>query len=265
MASESARRRVDMIAAHFSAPDNISTTTAVATHVFPLNCSGGLSSIKRRCDNAMHFARQDSKSQGFFMRPNSTQQDDQSSVHFTSTRSDKEVSSELAAPLFSQPASINSNFQKVRQIQYDVDDFKLPSSQPPKYARITDAPMKFLPKNYTYATKHVGREKKLSPRMDVAESAGKYVLLIELPGISIDDIRVEVHNTTLTVQTTKRSTIASSLSGRTNSSYYKREILEGPFEIVWPLPFDVNPDSVSAELLDGLLRITITKLRVPVW
>lgn len=31
-----------------------------------------------------------------------------------------------------------------------------------------------------------------SPRMDVAESGRNYVLLVELPGVSIHDIRVEV-------------------------------------------------------------------------
>lgn len=258
-----------MISCHLSsaAADNLSP---LATHIFPLNCSGGgLSSIKKRCDNSMHFARQDSRSQGSFMRQASTQQDsDQSSVPFKSTGSGKQESPELMTPLFSQPASVNSNFPKVRNIHYAVDECKLPTSLPPKYSRTTlarDAPMKFIPKNNTYATKRRGMEKKVTPRMDVAESGGKYILLIELPGFSINDIRVEVDNTTLTVGTTKGRTTASSLGDQTSSSYYKREIREGPFEISWPLPFNVNPDSVSAEFLDGLLRITINKLRVPAW
>lgn len=263
------RRRVEMITAHLSAADNI-FATAVGTHVFPLNCSGGLTSIKSRGDNRMHFARQDSRSQGGFMRQASTEQDfsGQSSLPFMSTRSHKDGSSELVTPLFSQPANTNSDVPKVRNLQYAVDDYGLPSPQPPKFARTTierDVPTKFSPKNRTHTTKHLGLEEKQSPRMDVAESKGKYILLIELPGISKDDIRVEVHNTILTVQTTKGRTSACSFSDRANSAYYKREILEGPFEIVWPLPFDVNPDSVSAEFLDGLLRVTIPKLRVPVW
>ncbi|KAF5761924.1 putative alpha crystallin/Hsp20 domain, HSP20-like chaperone [Helianthus annuus] len=262
MASETARRRVEMIGAHFSAVDHISAT-AVAPHLFPLNCSGGLASIKRRCDNTMHFARQNLKSQGCYMRPASTEQDcvDQSSLTSKSTHSQQDLSSELVTtPMFSQPASINSNPPKVRNIQYAVDDYMSPSLQPPKYSRITDVPMKFSHKNNTHATKRLGLEKTRSPRMNIAESVGKYILLIELPGISIDDIRVEVDNTTLTVRTTNGKTAACYFNGCTNSSYYKKEILEGPFEIKWPLPCGVNPDSVSAEFLDGLLRITITKL-----
>ncbi|KAI7726578.1 hypothetical protein M8C21_010995 [Ambrosia artemisiifolia] len=262
MASETARRRVEMIGAHFFAVDHIPAT---ATHLFPLNCSGGLTSIKRRCDNTMHFARQNLKSQGCYMRPATTEQDciDQSSLTFKSTQSKQDLSSEpVTTPMFSQPASINSIAPKVRNIQYADGDYMLPSLQPPKFSRIIerDVPMKFSHRNNTRATKRPGLQKKLSPRMDVAESGGKYVLLIELPGISIDDIRVEVHNTTLTVQTINGKTAACYFNGCSNSSYYKKEILEGPFEIKWPLPCGVNPDSVSAEFLDGLLRITITKL-----
>ncbi|KAJ0669261.1 hypothetical protein HanPI659440_Chr17g0698991 [Helianthus annuus] len=86
MEIQTARRRLETIAAHVSAAGNTS-----ATHLFPLiiiisfkihsiiispceNCSGGLASVKRRCDNSMHFAKQDSESQGCFMRPNSTEQ-----------------------------------------------------------------------------------------------------------------------------------------------------------------------------------------------
>ncbi|KVH97552.1 Alpha crystallin/Hsp20 domain-containing protein [Cynara cardunculus var. scolymus] len=301
MEAQTARRRVEIITAHLSPADNISAT-AVGPHVFPLNCSGGLTSIKRRGDNRIDFARQDSRSQGGFMRQASTEQDfsGQSSLPSMSTLSHKDGSSELVTPLFSQPASINSNVPKVRNLQYAVDDYMLPSPQPPKFARTTverDVPRKFSPKNSMHTTKHLGNqicqmacglshisyvtsfiqnfhidasydtglEEKQSPRMDVAESKGKYILLIELPGISKDDIRVEVHNTTLIVQTAKGRTTSCSFSDRASSSYYRREILEGPFEIVWPLPLDVNPDSVSAEFLDGLLRVTIPKLRVPVW
>ncbi|XP_076946860.1 uncharacterized protein LOC143618605 [Bidens hawaiensis] len=197
MASETARRRVETIGAHFSAADNIS-----ATRLFPLNCSGGLTTIKRRCNNTMHFARQDSKSQGSFMKPTSAQQDsfDQSSLPFKSTLSQQDLSSELVTtPLFSQPASINSNPPKVRNIQYDVGDYVSPSLQPPKFSRTTlerNVPMRLSHNSNTHAAKRLGLEKKLSPRMDVVESGGKYFVLIELPGIRIDDIRVEVDNTT---------------------------------------------------------------------
>lgn len=50
----------------------------------------------------------------------------------------------------------------------------------------------------------------------------------------------------------KRSTQFWKVAGSSNdsiSTYHKREILQGPYEVVWPLPPDVNKDSVSAEFL----------------
>ncbi|KAK8471316.1 hypothetical protein PHAVU_003G195300 [Phaseolus vulgaris] len=63
MVSELVKRRIHMIAAHFSPKDDISTT-----HVLPMNCSGSLNSVLWRCDNKVYFARQASSSLGYFMR-----------------------------------------------------------------------------------------------------------------------------------------------------------------------------------------------------
>lgn len=42
--------------------------------------------------------------------------------------------------------------------------------------------------------------------------------------------------------------MAGSLSDST-SAYLRREIVQGPYEVVWPLPVNVNKDSVSAEFM----------------
>lgn len=55
----------------------------------------------------------------------------------------------------------------------------------------------------------------------------------------------------LTVQG-RRSTQYWKASGFSNdsiSAYHKQEILQGPYQVVWPLPANVNKDSVSAEFL----------------
>lgn len=49
-----------------------------------------------------------------------------------------------------------------------------------------------------------------------------------------------------------RSTQDWKVAGCSNgsiSSYHKREISRGPYQVVWPLPAGVNKDSVSAEFL----------------
>ncbi|KAK7262519.1 hypothetical protein RJT34_30093 [Clitoria ternatea] len=90
-----------------------------------------------------------------------------------------------------------------------------------------------------------------SPRMDVAESEAKYVITVEVPGVRISDISVEVDDQKLCVKG-RRSTSSWTIEGCPNasfSSYHKREILYGPYEVVWPLPAGANKDTVSAEFL----------------
>ena len=41
----------------------------------------------------------------------------------------------------------------------------------------------------------------------------------------------------------------SSFSNDSIFAYHKQEILQGPYQVVWPLPANVNKDSVLAEFL----------------
>ncbi|CAF2261322.1 unnamed protein product [Brassica napus] len=90
-----------------------------------------------------------------------------------------------------------------------------------------------------------------SPRSNVAEYEHNYVVAIELPGASINDIRVEVDNLNLIV-TGRRTSVGQKVDAGTKGSicgYQKQEILQGPFKVSWPLPINVNKDNVSAEFM----------------
>lgn len=248
-----------MIAAHFAATDDLS---AAATHVFPLNCSGSLNSIIQRRDNRLCFARQESSSQACFMRQVSTEQgcSAQSAVPLTCTDSRNES---VEAPRFSRPASLRHNLPNVGYFQPTLHDCKSPCPQPPNFAR----PTREINGQKQFSSKKkingfVGHGFEWSPRMDVAESGESYVITVELPGVSISDIRVEVNDENLTVtgDCSTRWWKVASCSRDKISAYHKREILQGPYQVVWPLPVNANKDSVSAEFLDGFLRITIPKL-----
>ncbi|XLS63823.1 hypothetical protein HN51_023797 [Arachis hypogaea] len=85
---------------------------------------------------------------------------------------------------------------------------------------------------------------------------------VEVPGVRINDIRVEVDDQKLSVKG-RHSTSYLTIAGSPNasfSSYHKREILYGPCEVVWPLPSGVNKDHISAEFQDGFLQIIIPKI-----
>ncbi|KAF7847030.1 hypothetical protein BT93_L3428 [Corymbia citriodora subsp. variegata] len=96
--------------------------------------------------------------------------------------------------------------------------------------------------------------------MDVVESERNYVLTVEVPGVSSKDIRVEVSDQKLTVMGMRRAWKVSAFSNESIMSYHKREITQGPYQITWPLPTNVNKDRVSAEFVEGFLQIIVPKL-----
>ncbi|KAE9456019.1 hypothetical protein C3L33_12067, partial [Rhododendron williamsianum] len=168
------------------------------------NCTSSLNSVIQRRDNIMHFARQGSSSQACFMRQASTDQvrSAQSGVPLKSTSSTTEGSSNaFEGPLFSRLTSMPPNFPNASVIQ--------------------------------------GFE--WSPRVDVAESGRNYVLLVELPGVSVHDIRVEASD--------QRPVGRAVRSKDSVSRFHKREISHGPYQVVWPLPSNANKDDISAEFV----------------
>ncbi|KDP39801.1 hypothetical protein JCGZ_03937 [Jatropha curcas] len=234
MESEAVRRRMNMIAAHFVPNEDISPTHLL----LPMNCSSSLNSVISRCDNRMYFARQSSASQGFFMRQASSTTDQQRQAE---------------APLFSRQTTIRNepNLSNVEPFQSPVKDCKQPASESnfPCFAR----PTCIGRKNQSGAKNGIIE---WSPRMDVAESGRGYVLTVEIPGVDVNDIRVEVNHRSLRIMG-KRTIQCSNDS---ISAYHKREILQGPYQVEWPFPSDANKDKVSAQFLDGFLQIIIPKL-----
>ncbi len=93
-----------------------------------------------------------------------------------------------------------------------------------------------------------------SPAADVFETAAAYVVEIDVPGLSRDDVAVQVDGGELVVRGDK----PPSTAGRAET-FHRLERLDGPFLRVFPLPERVEPESVEAELQDGVLRVTVRK------
>jgi len=210
------------------------------------NCNSSLNSVIQRCDNRMFFARQGSVSQANFMRQATTKEINPAESGLPLKPSGYKGSyNDSEAPLFSRPVKKEPDFANVAQPV--VQGCMLTVPEPPKFAG---------------PGKRTSGRIEWSPRMDVAESGCNYVVTVEIPGVNRHDIRVEIDDQKLTVQG-RRSTQYWKVSGFSNdsiSAYHKQEILQGPYQVVWPLPANVNKDSVSAEFLDGFLQIIIPKI-----
>ncbi|GAU12397.1 hypothetical protein TSUD_253480 [Trifolium subterraneum] len=243
MENEFVKRRIDIIAAHFAPNDEISPT-----HLLPMNCSGSLNSVLRRCDNKVYFARQASSSFGYFMRQASLEEGD--STSFVAPKSNVakcEGSNYARAPCFAKPAKKESMLSNsVLQPMTRMQGYDFESLEPPTFSR---------PSNKIRQGEQLNNEKII--HHSEIEAEGKYVIMVEVPGVNVGDIRVEVDDQKLAIKGRR------SIKGCPNdsfSSYHKKEILYGPYEVVWPLPAGVNKESISAEFLDGFLQIIIPKV-----
>ncbi|KAB1206651.1 Small heat shock protein C2 [Morella rubra] len=261
METQVARRRINTIAAHFALTDDISITNVLPMVYFrslfktspvsfpETNCNGSLNTVVRRCDNGVLFARQGSASQAYFMRQAPLQEVSpaQSAVPHKSSGFESSYNA-FEAPLFSRPVSKEPNLLNIGQPIKQGSILTMP--EPPKFAkpsRKASGRSQLHSKKKVHYSESDGLE--WSPRMDVAESGRNYVMTVELPGVNTNDIRVEVDNQKLTVRG-RRSTQYWKMAGISNgsiSAYHKREISQGPYQVVWPLSTDVNKDSVSAE------------------
>ena len=94
-----------------------------------------------------------------------------------------------------------------------------------------------------------------SPSSEAATTEGFYEISIELPGVSENDISVEVHDGRLSVTGEKRSETHTD-----GHSYFFSERTYGKFQRVFKLPGDADESKIAASHKDGVLVIKITKL-----
>ena len=98
----------------------------------------------------------------------------------------------------------------------------------------------------------------LAPRMDVAEDENTVKLTAELPGVKESDIEVSLVGDQLTIKGEKRSEhdVKKDVEGRT---LHRVERSYGAFQRTMTVPYQIDPNQISAEFVDGVLTITLPK------
>lgn len=92
-----------------------------------------------------------------------------------------------------------------------------------------------------------------APSADVSETDDAYVVRAELPGVSKDQIDVQLNDREIVIS--GEIPEPQDEEGRRHRSSRRT----GRFEYRTYLPGDVNPDGVGAELHDGVLTVTVPK------
>ncbi|KIY45299.1 HSP20-like chaperone [Fistulina hepatica ATCC 64428] len=96
----------------------------------------------------------------------------------------------------------------------------------------------------------------LKPRMDLHEDREKNVVTatFEFPGVTKEDINIDVHNGRLTVSTETKVSEEHEESG-----YAVRERRYGKWLRTLQLPPGVKEDAIKASMADGVLAVTFPK------
>jgi len=92
----------------------------------------------------------------------------------------------------------------------------------------------------------------MSPAVDLLENAEGYVLYFDIPGVDKKDLELTVENNVLTVKGDKKEP-------KEGGRFFRKETWTGSFQRTVSLPQAADPDKVRAELLDGVLTVTIGK------
>jgi HSP20 family protein len=98
------------------------------------------------------------------------------------------------------------------------------------------------------------RTRRWVPAIDLVETEDHLVLKADLPGLSKDDVNIEVNDDVLTVSGERRSENEEKADG-----YYRVERAFGRFSRSLSLPQGVDADAIDAEFSDGVLEIRIPK------
>jgi HSP20 family protein len=92
------------------------------------------------------------------------------------------------------------------------------------------------------------------PPVDLVEAEDHFVLKADLPGLSEDDVSIEVQDGTLTISGERSSEHESEERG-----WYRIERSFGSFSRSLTLPDGVDADAISAKFDRGVLEVSIPK------
>jgi HSP20 family protein len=96
------------------------------------------------------------------------------------------------------------------------------------------------------------------PAMDLAETESDFVLRADLPGLSDEDVSIEVEDNVLTVSGERKAE-----HEETREGYHRVERSYGSFRRSVTLPDGVDPEAVNATFDRGVLEVHVPKPEQP--
>jgi HSP20 family protein len=92
-----------------------------------------------------------------------------------------------------------------------------------------------------------------TPPVDVFEMPHHYIVMMELPGLTQDDVQLQYHEGHLTISGVRRERESPC------EQFHRIERGHGSFSRALQLPLPVEAERITADLRDGLLTVTCPK------
>jgi HSP20 family protein len=97
-------------------------------------------------------------------------------------------------------------------------------------------------------------ETAFAPALDVVEENDNFLVKIDLPGLTKDDVSVTIQNNFLTIKGERKHEVE-----KKEANFHHRERVYGSFARTIELPTRVESGKVEATFRDGVLQITLPK------
>jgi HSP20 family protein len=91
---------------------------------------------------------------------------------------------------------------------------------------------------------------------NISENEKEYLIEISTPGLKKEDIKIELDNDILKIYSDVKNE-----KEEKNENYYRKEFCRSSFERNFTLPKIANKDEISATMENGVLSVTIPKMK----
>ncbi|NLM01070.1 MAG: Hsp20/alpha crystallin family protein [Treponema sp.] len=99
------------------------------------------------------------------------------------------------------------------------------------------------------------------PRTDVIEDEKNYILEMELPGFSEENVNISLNDKVLTIESKyEKCEETKDKDAETENAYLIRERRERRFSRSFTMPNDIDGENISADFKDGLLTINVPRI-----
>ncbi|MBT0608312.1 Hsp20/alpha crystallin family protein [Aequorivita echinoideorum] len=106
------------------------------------------------------------------------------------------------------------------------------------------------PKNYeTFST----------PKVNIFENLANFVLQIAIPGFEKNMFSIEVEEDTLKISTKLKNENSETENNNGKEKFLRKEFSCGDFKRSFKLPENVNGENITADYVNGILKITLPK------